>query len=92
MTTNAPMRSAKEDKRCQRACQSKNPRMAHSSFMSREFSGNDVLFVVGRNLKTLKAAIKVMKVNKIKSLRQVSFREQLHSCSQQHSLQRPPKA
>ena len=65
MTTNAPIRREKEDKKCHRSCQSKNSKMTHSSFLSREFSGDDVLFV-GSHWKTQNAATKMITVRKIK--------------------------
>ena len=66
MITNALIRRAKEDKKCHRSCQSKNPKMTHSSFWSREFSGDDVFFVVGSASKTLKAANKIKMVIKMR--------------------------
>ena len=67
MTIIVAIRTPKEDKKCQRSCQSKNPRKAHSSFWSRECSGVSDSFVVGSDLKTLKAPTKTMKVRKMKS-------------------------
>ena len=67
MITIVAIRTPKEDKICQRSCQSKNPRKAHSSFWSREFSGVDDLFVVGSDMKTPKAPTKTMKVRKMKT-------------------------
>ena len=45
MITVVVIRTPKGDKKCKRSCQSKNPRKAHSSFWSREFSGVNDLFV-----------------------------------------------
>ena len=40
--------------------------MTHSLFWSREFSGDDVLFVVGRNVKTRTAATQMIEVREMK--------------------------
>ena len=61
MIGNAPIKRAKEDKKCHRSCQSKNSKMTHSSFLSREFSGDVVLSVVGSNWKTENAATQMIK-------------------------------
>ena len=61
MIGNAPIKRAKEDKKCHRSCQSKNSKMIHSSFLSREFSGDVVLSVVDRHLKTENAATQMIK-------------------------------
>ena len=66
MITIVAIRTPKEDKKCQRSCQSKNPRKAHFSFWSREFSGVNDLFVVGSDMKTPKAPAKTMKVREMK--------------------------
>ena len=66
MITVVVIRTPKGDKKCKRSCQSKNPRKAHSSFWSREFSGVNDLFVVGSNMKTPKAPTKTMKVREMK--------------------------
>ena len=85
MITNAPIRRAKEDKKCHRSCQSKNPKMTHSSFWSREFSGHDVLFVVGSTLKTAKAADKMKMVTMMKRPCKMTLRLRGLSHSQVHS-------
>ena len=59
-------------KNYQRSYQSKNPRKAHSSFWSREFSDVKDLFVMGRDIKTPKASTKTMKLREMKSL--INFR------------------
>ena len=73
MTKNAPIRRAREDKRCHRLCQSKNPKVTHSLFLPREFSGDNVLFVVGSNMKTKTAATEMIEVRQIKETWKVSL-------------------
>ena len=62
-----------------------NPKMTHSSFWSREFSGDDVLFVVGSALKTAKAADKMKMVTMMKRPCKMTLRLRGLSHSQVHS-------
>ena len=57
-----------EDKKLPKIVPIENPRKAHSSFWSREFTGIKDLFVVSSDMKTPKASTKTMKVREMKSL------------------------